>query len=208
MKTWGWFLWTWFFLWVVLIVKVLLDCVSAYRQSGCLEQYLVLIAAILGFTYWNTKRLGPEGYQLHLHHYVIACFMLTVVCYQSPFISFFYGFMNGMAVEGGCRWGFDPIWEKKEPESKATDEVTQQVWFWTETFRHTAAQRVKWILLKAAQSQTRIKNYEQDQSKAHIAHCSECLSSRPTFIQVTPPVAPVPAPAPYLTYQQPVQYAY
>ena len=58
--------------------------------------------------------------------------------------------MNGMAVEGGCRWGFDPIWEKKEPESIATDEITQQVWFWTEPFRHTAAQRVKWILLKAA----------------------------------------------------------
>ena len=68
--------------------------------------------------------------------------------------------MNGMAVEGGCRWGFDPIWEKKEPESIDTDEFTQQVWFWTEPFRHTAAQRVKWILLKAAQSQARVRNYE------------------------------------------------
>ena len=65
--------------------------------------------------------------------------MLIVICYQSPILSFFYGFMNGMAIEGGCRWGFDPIWEKKSSESIMNEDVTKQAWFYTETFRHTAA---------------------------------------------------------------------
>ena len=25
------------------------------------------------------------------------------------------GFCNGMMIEGGCRWGYDPIWIKNEP---------------------------------------------------------------------------------------------
>ena len=49
--------------------------------------------------------------------------MLAIICYQSPFISIIYGFMNGMAIEGGCRWGFDPIWEKVSAETNYNDDT-------------------------------------------------------------------------------------
>ena len=111
MKTWGWFLWSFFIVNVILVVKILLDVIKGYKESGCALEYLIFTAAILGYAYWNTKRLGPQGYQLHIHHYVVGVFMLAIICYQSPFISAIYGFFNGMAIEGGCRWGFDPIWE-------------------------------------------------------------------------------------------------
>ena len=164
MKTWGWFLWSFFILWVIVIFKVLIDCVGAYRQAGCLVEYLIFAGAILGFTYWNTKRLEPD-YQLHVHHYVIGCFIMAIICNQSPFISFFYGFMNGMAVEGGCRWGFDPIWEKKATDpSPAEEDVTKEDWFYTETYRHNAAQRALWVLVKDTQSKTRLKNFEVSQN--------------------------------------------
>ena len=51
--------------------------------------------------------------------------MLAIICYQSPFISAVYGFFNGMAIEGGCRWGFDPIWEKVSNESDSSDDTTE-----------------------------------------------------------------------------------
>lgn len=34
------------------------------------------------------------------------------------------GFCNGMMIEGGCRWGYDPIWIKNEPRK---DENQQKV---------------------------------------------------------------------------------
>ena len=59
MKTWGWFLWSFFIVNVILVVKILLDVIKGYRESGCVVEYLIFIAAILGYAYWNTKRLGP-----------------------------------------------------------------------------------------------------------------------------------------------------
>ena len=86
--------------------------------------------------------------------------MLAIICYQSPFISAVYGFFNGMAIEGGCRWGFDPIWEKVSSEKNSSEADTKSVKFYTETFKHTTAERVKWILLKDIQKQARMKNFE------------------------------------------------
>ena len=72
--------------------------------------------------------------------------------------------MNGMAVEGGCRWGFDPIWENVSTETNSSEDTKKQVQFYTETFKHTTAERVKWILLKENQRQARIKNFESIQN--------------------------------------------
>jgi len=36
---------------------------------------------------------------------------MSLICYQSVFLSMIHGFFNGMFIEGGARWGFDAIWE-------------------------------------------------------------------------------------------------
>lgn len=36
--------------------------------------------------------------------------MLTFICYQDEVLTVCHGFAMGMFIEGGCRWGFDPIW--------------------------------------------------------------------------------------------------
>jgi len=39
------------------------------------------------------------------------------------------GFCNGMMIEGGSRWGYDPVWvqnEKPKEEKIANDEAVKQ----------------------------------------------------------------------------------
>ena len=156
MKTWGWFLWAYFFLWVITIAAIFYSAFKNYSSVGCLKEYIVWIAAILLFTVWNTKRLAPEGYSVHIHHYVIACVMITVLCYQSNFLTFCHGWFNGMAIEGGCRWGFDAIWQKKDDPSD-TVEIFER-WFHSETHKHTLLQRMKWVLMKDLHSKKRVEN--------------------------------------------------
>ena len=38
----------------------------------------------------------------------------AIMCgYQHPVITILHGWANGVMIEGGARWGYDPIWEKK-----------------------------------------------------------------------------------------------
>jgi len=49
-----------------------------------------------------------------VHHYTLALIVMSFATVQTPFLSGFHSFMHGMMLEGGCRWGFDPIWEYPE----------------------------------------------------------------------------------------------
>jgi hypothetical protein len=36
---------------------------------------------------------------------------MSFICYQSVFVTVVHAYFNGMMIEGGARWGFDPVWE-------------------------------------------------------------------------------------------------
>ena len=52
---------------------------------------------------------------LHFHHYTVAMCCIPFLGIQRPFLNILCGFVNGVMVEGGSRWGYDPIWIKKKP---------------------------------------------------------------------------------------------
>lgn len=60
---------------------------------------------------------------------------MTVTCYQSPLLTLFHGFMNGMAIEGGCRFGFDAVWQLHDIPG-TTVEIFDR-WFHTEPHKHS-----------------------------------------------------------------------
>ena len=57
MKTWGWFLWCYFILWVLFIGFTCYHVFIGYRGAGIFSWYIVWTAFVIGFIYFNTKRL-------------------------------------------------------------------------------------------------------------------------------------------------------
>ena len=101
-----------------------------------LKQYLVWCAVVAAFFYWNTKRLAPKGiHGPHVHHYVIGAFFMTIVCYQSLFTTILHGFLNGLAIDGGARYGFDAIWNVSDGFDNH-QEIFER-WFHTDTHKHS-----------------------------------------------------------------------
>lgn len=61
-----------------------------------------------------------KTHYLHVHHYTWAGMCLVLVgAAQTPYVSVLCGWFNGVMIEGGARWGYDPIWNKKKTEKKA-----------------------------------------------------------------------------------------
>lgn len=51
---------------------------------------------------------------MHIHHYCIGMFAMTFLCYQSAFITLAHSIFNGITIEGGSRWGYDPVFVKDD----------------------------------------------------------------------------------------------
>lgn len=46
---------------------------------------------------------------------------MSFICYQSIFVTVVQAYFNGMMIEGGARWGYDPVWESDDtPSSSAS----------------------------------------------------------------------------------------
>lgn len=56
-----------------------------------------------------------RSFYLHLHHYTWAMCMIALLGVQNPFMAILIGWCNGVMIEGGARWGYDPIW-KRHPD--------------------------------------------------------------------------------------------
>ena len=110
MKTWGAFLWTVFVALILFGYLVLKEEYEDLQKADCLTRYLIWLVLIVVYFIWNTKRNEPKGRHLHIHHYVVGFIVVTLIGYQSPFMTFLNGYFTGMYIEGGCRWGYDPIW--------------------------------------------------------------------------------------------------
>ena len=63
-----------------------------------------------------------------------------------------------MAIEGGCRWGFDPIWTPVEKHKWSEEAHNLQICKPKAIFKHTTPDRIKWIDIKNYQSQVRLQN--------------------------------------------------
>jgi len=77
--------------------------------------------------------------------------MAGILGYQDPILTFFHGYFCGLFVEGGCRWGYDPLWPKKTPDSDQSpddpDQAEEDEHITDPGVRrdHTTAQRRRWL---------------------------------------------------------------
>ena len=111
-KNWSWRIWALMALVVVSISGALYECITTYIEYGLVWGYLAAIGAIV-FIYVVVTAVYSKTHYLHVHHYNIGYFIVFLVVAQTPLVSIANAIGMGMAVEGSCRWGMDPIWEKK-----------------------------------------------------------------------------------------------
>ena len=137
---------------VVTVGGVLIINFMSLRSCGCLVAYLICFAIMIAYAVWNSKRLAPER-SIHIHHYVCAGVVALFVGYQSPVLTFASGFAMGTFIEGGARWGYDPIWTWNEYEVD-DEEITKP----DAVKRHSKPERQRWIRIKSHQSKARINN--------------------------------------------------
>lgn len=133
---------------------------EAYSRVNIAWFYLTGLFGVPILIYLNSRRLKPEGYVVHIHHYVWSGFFTTLICYQSPFLTGLHAFLNGIYIEGGAHYGFDAVWDFKGAPD--TDEIFQR-WFHTDIKRHTTKQRKQWIALKSLHSEKRAQHLNEVQ---------------------------------------------
>eukprot|EP00347_Sterkiella_histriomuscorum_P019710 403340585 len=110
MKNWPWFLWVLFLGLITLLLSLTSYLLFLYAQINFLFIYFGVIGALVLFVYIHGKILGPT-YHLHIHHYFLGMSVVILICYQNMVLSFAHAIFNGIMIEGGCRWGFSPLWE-------------------------------------------------------------------------------------------------
>ncbi len=76
---------------------------------------------------------------------------MSFICYQSIFVTVVHAYFNGMMIEGGARWGYDPIWESDEIPSGLEEEPLK--------ICGSKKEKVRRILLSYLQSKIRHANY-------------------------------------------------
>jgi len=71
--------------------------------------YVVLLLLIGGFIIIKTF-LSPDKH-LHIHHYFLMMIILPFLGLHINLDLVLFGVLSGIMIEGGCRWGLDPVWE-------------------------------------------------------------------------------------------------
>ena len=76
--------------------------------------------------------------------------MLTFICYQSELLTVMHGFAMGVFIEGGARWGFDPIWTEKKSDPENMEIVIDdfKITKPKQVFKHTSSERRRWVDIK------------------------------------------------------------
>jgi hypothetical protein len=87
--------------------------IYAYVRAGVWYWYIAWTALVL-LTFVLITVIFRKHYSLHMHHYTVGMIVIVLIGYQSIPASLVMGFCNGMMIEGGSRWGYDPIWVKKK----------------------------------------------------------------------------------------------
>ena len=112
MKGWGLGLWIFVIVLMIIAVGALVNLCFMLYDSGMLLSYtivLILFAGTVSILTWNYSQ---QGYELHLHHYFIGFVLAALFGYQDMIISASQAICTAVYIEGGCRWGYAPIWPK------------------------------------------------------------------------------------------------
>lgn len=110
MRTWSFGLWNFFFVLMFVLAKFFYDLAWNYYHLGILKYYALWTVFFVSILWLNTRRLKEQKYALHIHHYLVALIVLSFISLQTEFFTFAQGLFYGMFIEGGARWGYDPIW--------------------------------------------------------------------------------------------------
>lgn len=113
MRKWGAFLW---------IVFIAISCLFLGIFGYVIFLWVNVDRVWLLFTFFGTEMLLFFGvtfalkktHYLHMHHYTIAMILIPFVSLQDGFMVFIGAYCNGVMIEGGSRWGYDPIWIRKK----------------------------------------------------------------------------------------------
>jgi hypothetical protein len=117
MKTWPAQLWMVFVAIIVFALGMIGYMIYAYYTAGVILFYIAWIALIMG-TLAVITLCRRKTHKIHVHHYTIGMIVIALIGYQSLLAAFVQAFCNGMMIEGGSRWGYDPIWYPlKKPEA-------------------------------------------------------------------------------------------
>lgn len=119
MKEWPWFLWAFTAFLVVVLLGLMAYFITVYARAGVLLGYFIFgLCIVLAFLL--PTLVLRKSYKLHVHHYTIGMILIALIGYQSVVAAIVHGFCNGMMIEGGCRWGYDPIWYPLPKEDQQT----------------------------------------------------------------------------------------
>ena len=109
MQQWGKVCWSVFIFVIAFIVFLLSLLYEGFVAVGILKYYAIWLVVVIALFAANTYRLSGEA-AFHLHHYTLAMILQVLLSQQSMVITIIQGFFAGVMVEGGSRWGYDPIW--------------------------------------------------------------------------------------------------
>jgi hypothetical protein len=114
MKQWPVSLWILLIGLVLLLLGIFTYMLIVYYMCGFLWWYIIFFVVIaLGFILPTV--ILRKSHHIHVHHYTIGMVLISLIGYQSIPAALIHGFCNGMMIEGGCRWGYDPIWIRHKP---------------------------------------------------------------------------------------------
>lgn len=148
MKNWPWFLWALFLGLITLLLSITSYLFYLYSTIGFALIYVGVLVIILGGVWLQGKYLGP-AYHLHIHHYFLGMTVTILVCYQNTLLTLVHSIFNGIMIEGGCRWGFSPLWQN---DSACNSEQQQR--------REAILTHLKKDQLRKSNYQAKIKNSE------------------------------------------------
>jgi hypothetical protein len=125
-RLWPTFKWVMFSFIFVMFLLTLGFCMYVYIVTGTEWFYLgVLVAMVLVFTLPTV--IFRKTHHLHLHHYTCGMLGLLLLGYQNWLFALVHGFANGVMVEGGSRWGYDPIWYRtQKPYPNSVEDSEKQ----------------------------------------------------------------------------------
>lgn len=110
---WGVPMWIFAGVIVLLLGGLIFDLFYHYYQIGYLRYYILIVGGMIGLIKVINVKKEAQGYAIHIHHYFLALMVLPMLCYQSAIPTLVHAFFCGMHIEGGCHYGYDPIWEPK-----------------------------------------------------------------------------------------------
>lgn len=124
MRKWPKILWIIFVSLIVLALAIVGYMIYAYVMADRIWWYVGWTALVIG-GFIGITVVCNKCYRIHMHHYTVGMIVIVLLGYQSIPCAIVHAFCNGMMVEGGSRWGYDPIWIYRKPKAPAPEPVPQ-----------------------------------------------------------------------------------